>query len=120
MFSGCNEEDSVSPTEEDRLMHLVRSVGGGDWPSLKSPSFGDNVIIGAGIPTVTAEYKTDFYPTLTAVRGNDWFIKIIRPEAICTGHGILGKHTGQIGVMNYQDLPIISISTGHALIPTAH
>ena len=83
MFSGCSEEDPVSPAEEDAYAP-GKEWGGGDWPSLKAPSFGNNVIIGAGIPTVTAEYKTDFYPTLTAVRGNDWYIKIIRPESICT------------------------------------
>ena len=83
MLSGCGEENTVSPTEVDPYAP-GKEWGGGDWPSLKSPSFGDNIIIGAGIPTVTAEYKTDFHPTLTAVRGTDWYIKIIRPEALCT------------------------------------
>lgn len=83
MFSGCNEEDPVSATEDDSYAP-GKEWGGGDWPSLRSPSFGENVIIGAGVPTVTAEYKSDFKPTLTAIRGNDWFLKITRPEAICT------------------------------------
>lgn len=82
ILPGCNKDNPVEPTDSDSYTP-GREWGGGDWPSLISPAFGENVIIGDPIPTVTAEYKSDFHPTLTAVQGKDWYLKIRRPEALC-------------------------------------
>jgi hypothetical protein len=57
--------------------------GGGDWPSLISPALDEDVIIGDPVPKVTVPYDGDFKPLLNAVQGQDWLIRITRPETLC-------------------------------------
>jgi hypothetical protein len=81
---GCGEDDPAGPTNDDDDDYPPGTQwGGGDWPSLISPTFGQNVTIGADVPTVTALYQENFTPTLTAVRGDHWILKITRPESLC-------------------------------------
>ena len=81
---GCGEDDPAGPTKEDEDSFPPGTEwGGGDWPSLISPAFDQNVAFGAGVPTVTAEYQEAFTPTLTAVQGYHWILRITRPETLC-------------------------------------
>ena len=85
MSPGCGDDDPVKPPPpEDHSNDPGIEWGGGDWPSVMSPEFNDNVILGDGVPAITAMYQSKFTPTLSAVRGTAWYIKITRPEAVCT------------------------------------
>ncbi len=77
-FSGCGgkNNDSVTPTPEVNDFPPGYEWGGGDWPSLKSPEFGQEPIFGSPVPAVTAIFQGNFLPRLTNLQGNAWTIQI--------------------------------------------
>lgn len=84
VWSGCGEDGPVKPEVDPGIYEPGTQWGGGDWPSLISPGFNESVIIGDPIPRFTAPYEGDFIPTLNAIQGKDWYLKITRPELLCT------------------------------------
>jgi len=83
-WSGCGEDDDpVKPGPTEDLYAPGTEWGGGDWPTLIAPEFGEDVQIGEEIPRVTAPYAGDFIPSVNCVQGTDWVMRVTRPEAIC-------------------------------------
>ena len=80
---GSDDPDPPGPVTPD-LYEPGTEWGGGDWPTLVSPEFGEDVIIGEAIPRFTAPYSGDFIPTVNCVQGTDWVMRVTRPEALCT------------------------------------
>jgi hypothetical protein len=72
----CKKDDDAFPPG-----HVWKA---GDYPSLTAPAEMDNVGIGEPVFVKSAKHAGTFKPTIKAVKGNNWVVKITRREsALC-------------------------------------